>query len=156
MARIAAAAGAIVSHTPKPAKIRRLALPSAVLRSSKLVWAAESKAVLSTSNTRTPVPARPSARLAPTMPPPMTATSVSWGAGAVLVSAMRACDGARASAARHQCLDFFHCLWRARAQDFRRAPGHDHVVLYADADVTEALRDAAGRSRQVDARLDGE
>jgi hypothetical protein len=34
-----AASLASVSHTPSPSKIRRLALPSAVVRSSKLGWA---------------------------------------------------------------------------------------------------------------------
>jgi len=64
---------------PRPSKMRRLALPSAVVRSSKLACPAAPSGELSTSNDRTPVPARPAARLAPTMPPPTMATSTSRG-----------------------------------------------------------------------------
>jgi hypothetical protein len=76
MARIGWACDAIAAQAPRPSKIRRLALPSAVVRSSKLGCAASLSGTLSTNRTRRPLPASPTARLAPTMPPPTMAMSI--------------------------------------------------------------------------------
>ncbi len=62
-------------QTPSVSKIRRLALPSAVVRSSKLGWERESGAVPSISSVERPVSDSASARLPPTIPPPTITTS---------------------------------------------------------------------------------
>ena len=77
MERIGAASDAIADHTPRLSKIWREPLPSAVVRSSKLGCAAESGGTLSMSRVRSFVSRKASAKLAPTMPPPTMATSVS-------------------------------------------------------------------------------
>src|SRR5579859_3593247 len=147
MARIAAASAAIGSQTPSPSKMRRLALPSAVVRSSKLGWAPAPKGTASMSSSRAPAPARPAARLAPTMPPPTMATSTASASGAAA-----GLMGAR-STVRHHRFDLLRILRRAGAEDLRAAPRHQDVVLDADADIAEAPRHAARARRQVDTRL---
>src|SRR5579863_407670 len=128
--------------------MRRLALPSAVVRSSQLGCAAVSTETPSTSSTRRLLPASAAARLAPTMPPPMMATST--GAGAL------AADTAGTSAARHQRFDLVGVLGHARAQHLGAALGDQNIVLDADADVAVALGHAVAGGRQVQAGLDGE
>src|SRR5580658_8516202 len=147
MVRIAAAAGASAGHRPRPAKMRRLALPSAVVRSSKLGCALLSAAMLSTSSTRRRLPLSASARLAPTMPPPMMARSKS-----LLLARVTA----GSSGARHQRFDLIRVFGDACTQYLGATLGHDDVVLDADADVAEALRHPARAGRQVNARLDGQ
>src|SRR6185312_7750706 len=100
MVVMAAACGAIAGHTPSAWKMRRLALPSAVVRSSKLGCMLESGAVPSTSRIDRPLSARASARLAPTIPPPTMATSQSIAAPfhplpAIVLSISSASLGAR-------------------------------------------------------------
>src|SRR5215469_6110902 len=146
---MAAASGAIACHTPSASKIRRLTLPSAVVRSSKLGCASAPNGTLSTSNSRRPVPVSAAATLAPTMPPPTIATSTSRGVPA------RTAEDMAGSGARHQRLDLIGVLGSARGEHFRPALGDDHVVLDANADVTEASRHATGRSRQINPRLYG-
>src|SRR5262249_14400766 len=146
--RIAPASAAIISHTPSAPKMRRLALPSAVVRSSKLGWAELPKGTLSTSSVRTPASPRASARLAPTNPPPTLAASPSRPAQSAAALMVRA-----ALAAPHQRLDLLGVLGRARGKHLGAAARHHHVILDADADVAEAPRHAAP-GRQVDARLD--
>src|SRR5882757_5569362 len=137
MVRIAAASGARRSQTPNPWKIRRLALPSAVVRSSKLGWLFDPGAVPSASRVETPVPANPTARLAPTMPPPMMATSTR-------VSVIGSLNEHRKSAApAHQRFDGFHGFRRLRSQHLDTRPGHHHVVLDPHANVMHPFRDAA-------------
>src|ERR1700728_3212988 len=152
MARIAAASGAIACQTPRPSKMRRLALRRAVVRSSKLGWWRAPRGTLSTSSRRTGLPASAAARLAPTSPPPTMATSTSSGAPAD-IGLMRC---AARSAARHRRLDLLNVLGGAGCEDFRARARHHHVVLDAHTDVAEALRHAARCRRQVDTRLDGE
>src|SRR5215472_3629987 len=154
MARIAAASGAIASQTDRPSKIRRLALPRAVVRSSKLGWALVPKGTASMSSARTPVPMSPAARLAPTMPPPTMATSTSSGYRGVV--SLMSFEVWTPSALGHHGLDLLGILRRARAEHLRPALRDQHVVLNADADVAEAPRHAARARRQVDPRLDGE
>src|SRR4029077_6275183 len=136
---------------PRLSKMRRLAWPSAVVRSSKLGWPLRPKGALSTRSSRTPVPASAAARLAPTRPPPMIATSTSRG-GAAAGRVMRL--GAR-SAARHEGLDLIGILGCARGEHLRFASRHPHVVFDADADIAEALGAPPGTGGQIDPRLDG-
>ncbi len=77
ISRTGPACAARCGHTPSVSKMRRLPLPSALVRSSKLGWEAASLATASISATRFPVPLSASARLAPTRPPPTIATSTS-------------------------------------------------------------------------------
>src|SRR5579862_744286 len=120
--------------------MRRLALPSAVVRSSKLGCALESGATPSTSTTLRSLLASASARLAPTIPPPMTATSKRF----------------TASSRGHDRLDRLGILRHRARQDLRLGVGHDHVVFDANADVAEAPRNPAQAGRDIDARLDRE
>src|SRR5579864_4552372 len=62
-------------HTPRVSRMRRLPFDSAVVRSSKLGWAALPGGTDSTSATVSPSGANATARLAPTMPPPAMAMS---------------------------------------------------------------------------------
>src|SRR5437764_14012762 len=151
MTRMAAASGASALQQPRLSKRRRLALPSAVVRSSKLGWPLRPKGALSTRSSRTPVPASAAARLAPTSPPPMIATSTSRG-GAAAGRVMRL--GTR-SAARHEGLDLIGILRRARGEHLCAAARHHDVVLDADADVAKAPGHAPGSGGQLDPRLVG-
>jgi hypothetical protein len=79
ISRTATACGANSGQTPSVSKTRRLPLPSAVVRSSKLGWSRASGTCASTTSTLRDVPANASARLAPTMPPPTMAMSTCVG-----------------------------------------------------------------------------
>src|SRR6185437_5047627 len=154
MARIAAASRDTSSQTPRPWKMRRLALPRAVVRSSKLGCAAESGATPSMSSTRTPVPARPSARLAPTRPPPTMATSTSRNAAREEGAAGRSDSGMHRT--RHQFLDSMDVLGSSVRQDLDTGLGDHHVIFDAHSDALKPFRYAASPCRDVDTRLDGE
>src|SRR5262245_53021630 len=78
MERIGADSALIDDQTPSDSKICRDPLPSAVVRSSKLGWEAESGGTPSMSRVRNRVARSASAKLAPTMPPPTMATSTSF------------------------------------------------------------------------------
>src|SRR5690242_20036812 len=120
MVRIAAAWGAIAVQTPRLSKIRRLALPNAVVRSSKLGCTLELGATPSINTTRIPRSRKASARLAPTIPPPTMATSTSIR----LLS-------------RHQGFDLLHILRRPGSENFHPRLGNHDVILDADPDVME-------------------
>src|SRR5580692_2289748 len=125
-------------QTPRPSKMRRLALPSAVVRSSKLGCALDPGAIPSTSNTSTPSPRSASARLAPTIPPPTIATSTFIAA----------------SPRRHECFDLVDAFRGARGKHFRPRLGHHHVVLDTNPDVVKAFRHTPTSGRDVDPGLD--
>src|SRR5579864_4256928 len=147
MERMAAASPHICSQTPRPSNTRRLALPSAVVRSSKLGWACSPKGTDSMSSSRTPVSSRAAARLAPTMPPPTMATSTaSASATAAVLMSVR-------STVRHHRFDLIGILRRPGAQNLGSPTGHQYVVLDADADIAEAPRHAPRAGRQIDPGL---
>src|SRR5690242_789789 len=121
--------------------MRRLALPRAVVRSSKLGCAAESGATLSMSCTRTPVPDRPRARLAPTSPPPTIATSNSRSAAREDAAAGLGGSRMGCRALRHQSLDRRDVLRCAIRQHLDARLGDHDVVLDAYTNALEALGD---------------
>src|SRR5688572_16103071 len=121
---------AMRSQTPSASKMRRLALPSAVVRSSKLGCAPAPGATLSMRMVDSPVFPSATARLAPTIPPPTMATSKFATSGPC-------------SAMSHHCLDLvrvFRCL---RGQHLVPGARDHHIVLDADADPAEPLGHAA-------------
>src|SRR5262249_39456444 len=126
MVLMAAASAARRSQTPSPSNMRRLAFPKAVVRSSKLGWVAEPGAMPSTRSVERPVPDIATARLAPTMPPPMIATST------CVADIGRITPG-------HDGFDRVHGLWRVGSQYLNAGSGDQHIVLYANADVTHSL-----------------
>src|SRR5688572_18117732 len=143
MERIAADSPTIDRQTPSDSKIWREPLPSAVVRSSKLGWRAESGGTPSTSNTRNFVVRNASAKLAPTMPPPTMTTSHSFMAG---------CSCHR----RHEPFDFLNGLRDAAGQHLAAIARDHHVVFDADADAVIFPGDAGSPGRDVDAGLDGQ
>src|SRR5665213_1300315 len=126
--------------------MRRLALPSAVVRSSKLGCTCDPGAMPSTSIVTIPVPASATARLAPTMPPPMMATST-LVAGTGLMGIGR-------SAPRHHGFDGVRILGCMRRQHLDTCSRNDDVVLDANTDVVHPLGHTPCARRNVNARLD--
>src|SRR3954470_22297405 len=97
----------------------------------------------SMSRVRKFVARRASAKLAPTMPPPTTATSTSFMPG----SSCR-CG--------HQPLDGHGVLGNPGGQHFAAVARHDDVILDAYADALEFFRHSGRTRSDVDARFDGE
>src|SRR5262245_34586596 len=155
MARMAAAAGAMSPQMPRPSKMRRLALPSAVVRSSKLGCAPAPGATPSIMSTSRPVPPSASARLAPTIPPPTIAISTSR-ADAPAPEAVRSdveSPCIRASAVCHERFDLVHILRRPGCEHFDAAAGDHHVVFDAHTYAPKVLGHAAQPGCDVEARL---
>src|SRR5690242_16761998 len=114
MVRIAAAWGERRSQTPNAWKMRRLTLPNAVVRSLKPGGCDDPGAVPSTSSAVTPLPANARARQAPTIPPPMMATSTG------VTDIGRTARG-------HDGLNGLHRLGSVGSQHFDAVPGHHDV-----------------------------
>src|SRR5687768_15703667 len=60
-----------------------------------------------------------------------------------------------AAGIEHQGLHVRDCLGRLGGEDFASRLGDEHVVLDADADVAQTLRNVV-RGPDIEARLDGE
>ncbi len=142
MERMAAACARRRFHTPRPSKMRRLALPSAVVRSSKLGCARRVVRDRLNQHHRA-----------------LGAGKRQRAAGPDHAAADD-CDvkflRGRHLGARHHRFDLVDLLRRLRGQHLRAALRHHDIILDAYADVGKAARHAAQARRDIDTRLDGE
>src|SRR6185437_13064566 len=107
------------------------------------------------SSTRTPVPDSPSARLAPTSPPPTIATSTSRTAARDGVATGASGSGMARGSPRHQFLNGIDILGYPVRQHLDTALRDHDVIFDAHTDPLEALRHAASTCGNVDAGLYG-
>src|SRR4029079_8175414 len=142
MRRIAVASRSRSGHTRSASKMRRLPLDNAVVRSSKLGCPNVPNGWASIRTTSSASSASANASVAPTSPPPQTATS------------QLTPSGLGATVAIHQLLYGVGVFRRTAGEHIVARARHRNVVLDAHADVPPAFGDALRPGRNVDAGLD--